>query len=300
MQIVGELKDQQMAQEIVDGLKKLGIPAESHFIHDQQLYIITLPTEEFLPQAQDYYRVKLGFKKSIPVAQEWLKIQSIPRGETTYVMIVVSVVIYFLGILNIGDKLHNLLFIGSVEKGLFQEILHGQIWRLITPIFVHLGFLHILFNMLWFKDMGYLIEYSFGKKFLLRFIFISGFFSNILQYMVNGPQFGGMSGVLYAMLGFIWVHKKIKDDFQYSLPRFDIGMMIGWYFVCLTGALGPIANTAHGIGLVVGIIFAVLLGFKWETIRLKYFSLAVFFLIFTLLVEGYKLNGQFYFILMLQ
>jgi GlpG protein len=106
-----------------------------------------------------------------------------------------------------------------------------------------------------------------------------------------------MSGVLYAMLGFIWVHKKINQNFEYSLPKFDIGMMIGWFFLCLTGALGPIANSAHGAGLVVGILTAVVIGFKWDKMHLKFFSLALFFLIFTLAVEGYKLGGRYYFLL---
>jgi len=129
---------------------------------------------------------------------------------------------------------------------------------------------------------------------------VSGIISNLLQYCVSGPQFGGMSGVLYAMLGFIWVHKMINTDFEFSLPRYDIIMMIGWFFLCLTGWLGPIANTAHGAGLVVGILTATSLGFKWDKVHLQFFSLGVFFLIFTLAVEGYKLAGRYYILLWTQ
>jgi GlpG protein len=300
MHIVGELKDQRMVEEILSGLNKLGIPAESHFNTEHEIYVISLPTEEKLDEARDFYRVKLGFKKNREIDKEWVKIKTLPRGETTFIMIIISIAVYLLSFTNMGDALYNSLFIGKVDSSLFNEILHGQVWRLITPIFVHLSFLHILFNMLWFKDLGYLIEHNFGKNFLLVFVFVSGLFSNLLQYMVSGPQFGGMSGVLYAMLGFIWVHKKINQDFEYSLPRFDIGMMIGWFFVCLTGVLGPIANSAHGAGLVVGILAAVALNFKWEKIRIQYFSIAAFFLIFTLAVEGYKLKGRYYILLWLQ
>lgn len=300
MHIVGELKDKRMLDEIIQGLNNSGIPATGHFDQDSELYIISVPSEEFLNDARDYYRVKLGFKKEIAIDHEWVKIRSIPRGEITFSMIVISIVVYLISFSNMGEGLNSSLFIGKIESGLFYEILHGQLWRLITPIFVHLSFLHILFNMLWFKDLGYLLEHSFGKNFVLLFVLISGFFSNLFQYFVSGPQFGGMSGVLYGMLGFIWVYKKLNSDFEYALPRFDIGMMIGWFFVCLTGYLGPIANTAHGVGLVVGIIAAIAKNFKWEIIRLKYFSLGIFFLIFTLLVEGYKLSGRYYILLWLQ
>lgn len=300
MYVVGELKDEQMVHEIIDGLKKNGIIAEYHLNPADDIFTITVSSEEFLDQARDFYRVKLGFKKPMALDQEWVKIKSIPRGETTYIIVMICVGIYLLSFSNMGAIFYENLFIGKVDSSLFHEIKHGQIWRLVTPIFLHMSFLHILFNMLWFKDLGYLIEYNFGKNFLLIFVFVSGLLSNLFQYLVGGPQFGGMSGVLYAMLGFIWVYKQLNPTFQYSLPRFDIGMMIGWFFLCLTGVLGPIANTAHGIGLVVGIFAAIALQFKWEMIRIKYLSLGIFFLIFTLLVEGYKLGGRYYVLLWLE
>lgn len=297
MYVVGELRDQKMTNEILKGLSELGIKADTHFKAEHDIYVITLETDEFLETAQDFFRVKLGFKKPMKIDQEWVKIKTIPKGEMTYVMILISVGIYLLSFSNMGDALYATLFFGKVDSGFFYEIKHGQLWRLVTPIFLHMNFIHILFNMLWFKDLGYLIEFCFKRRFLLIFVLATGFFSNLLQYLVSGPQFGGMSGVLYAMLGFIWVYKKLNFDFEYSLPRFDIGMMIGWFFLCLTGILGPIANTAHGAGLVAGIMTAVFYQFKWNKVRLKYFFLAVFFLIFTLVVEGYKLDGRYYFLL---
>lgn len=297
MYIVGELRDQRMVEEIIEGLNIRGIVAQKIYDTNHDLYAITIESDERLAEAQDYFRVKLGFQKPMEIDQEWVKIKSIPRGQTTYNILILCVVIFILRFTRTGEDLYQTLFIGKVESGFLYEVSRGQIWRLITPIILHLSFLHILFNMLWFKDLGYLIEHNFGKAFLLKFIFISGIVSNLMQYFVSGPQFGGMSGVLYAMLGFIWVHKKIDAQFEYSLPRYDIGMMIGWFFLCMTGALGPIANTAHGGGLVVGILSAVFIRFKMDKIHLKFFAIALFFLIFTLAVEGYKLDGRYFYFL---
>ncbi len=295
MHIIGELKDKKMAQELIRGLRELGIEASLIFSESDDLYILSLASDEFLAQAQDFFRVKMGFKKSIEVDKEWIKIKTLPRGEATYAMVIFCVVIYGLSFTRTGDSLYEAMLMGKVDSSPFYEILHGQIWRLISPIFLHMNFIHVLFNMLWFKDLGYLIEFNFKKNFLILFVLGTGLFSNLFQYLVSGPQFGGMSGVLYALLAFVWVHKKLNPQFEYSIPRFDMGMMVGWFFLCLTGILGPIANTAHGAGLVAGILTAIAYGFKAQKKRFNYLFVALFFLIFTLAVEGYKLSGKYYF-----
>jgi GlpG protein len=296
MQIVGELRDKRMVDEIVAGIIKLGIPSESQYIPESDMYVIITPSEnaEQIEEARDFFRVKMGFKKERKIDQQWVKIKSLPRGEATYILVLVCCFIYGMSFSNMGTSLYSALFIGKIDSGPFYEIIHGQIWRIVTPVLLHMSFMHILFNMLWFKDLGYLLEFNFGKNFLLLFVLLTGIFSNVCQYLVSGPQFGGMSGVLYAMLGFIWVYKKLHSDFEYAIPRFDLGMMIGWYFLCLTGVLGPIANTAHGSGLVIGMTAASAMKFKMEKERMKYLGLALFFLVFTLIVEGYKLNGRYY------
>lgn len=297
MHVVGELRDPKMVEEILQGLKKCEIEATSQFIQEHELYLITVKDDSKAEEAQDYFRVKMGFKKPAEIDPQWVKIKKIPKGDYTFTMVMISVALYVLSFTQMGELLFSSLFIGKVDSSLFLEVSKGQVWRLITPIFLHMSFLHILFNMLWFKDLGYLIEFNFGKKFLLQFVLGTGLISNLGQYFVSGPQFGGMSGVLYGMLGFIWVYKQLHREFEYAIPRFDLGMMIGWFFLCLTGVLGPIANTAHGAGLVAGMIWAVFYRLRLEKGWINYFLLAVFFLIFTLFVEGYKLDGRYYLLL---
>ena len=296
---IGELRDKKMVEEIILGLKARGIPAEYEYLSEQDQYVILVPSSEYLVEATDFYRVKLGFKKPIEVDQQWVKIKTIPRQEMTYAVLVICVVIYLFSFTNFSTAFYGVLSFGKTESSFFYEVMHGQIWRLLTPIFLHMSFMHILFNMLWFKDLGYLIENVFGKSFFIKFLLISGVVSNTLQYCVSGPEFGGMSGVLYAFLGFIWVYKKINSEFEFPIPRYDVIMMIGWFFLCLTGWIGPIANTAHGAGLVTGIFTAVFFSFKWDKAHLKFLSLGTFFLIFTLAIEGYKLAGRYYILLWL-
>jgi uncharacterized integral membrane protein len=58
--------------------------------------------------------------------------------------------------------------------------------------------------------------------------------------------------------------------------------------------LDKIANMAHAGGMITGILVAVFVNFKLEKARLKYFGWAMFFLLITVMVEAYKLDGNFY------
>lgn len=132
------------------------------------------------------------------------------------------------------------------------EILHGQFWRLLTPIFVHFGFLHILFNVIWMMDLGGMVETRQGSRFFALQLITLGVVSNLAQYLVSGPLFGGLSGVVYGLLGYIWIRGKYDLTSGYYLHPTTVGSMLIWFFACLFGFLGSVANTAHAAGLVLG------------------------------------------------
>ncbi len=301
MILVGELSDKRLHDQMMSDLQAMNLSVSSTFHREHHVFSISVENPDDLAPAQDYFRVKLGFQKPQQIDEEWVKIKSLPRGQMTFYIVIACVGIYLLSFSSLGRALYDALFMGSVETGFLYEIKRGQIWRLWTPMFLHLSLMHILFNMLWFRDLGYLIEHRFGQNDLLKIMVISGLISNLLQYAVAGPSFGGMSGVLYAMLGYIWIYKKIDPNFDFSLPKRDITLMIGWLFLCMTGLLGPIANTAHAGGLFSGMLYALYRGhndqLKWGKTQLKYFILAVLFLAFTIAVEGLKLKGRYFILL---
>ena len=81
-----------------------------------------------------------------------------------------------------------------------------QYWRLVTPAFLHFGWLHIVFNSLWLWDLGSRLELLLGRVNLLLLVLVIAMVSNISQYYATGPSlFGGMSGVVFGLLGFSWV-----------------------------------------------------------------------------------------------
>ncbi len=142
------------------------------------------------------------------------------------------------------------------------EILHGQFWRLLTPIFVHFGFLHILFNVIWMMDLGGMVETRQGSRFFALQLITLGVVSNLAQYLVSGPLFGGLSGVVYGLLGYIWIRGKYDLTSGYYLHPTTVGSMLIWFFACLFGFLGSVANTAHAAGLVLGMAWGYVAGRK--------------------------------------
>ena len=129
----------------------------------------------------------------------------------------------------------------------------GQIWRIITPIFLHFGLLHIIFNMYWLYYLGGGLEGKLGLGRMFGFIIISAVISNLGQYLISGPGFGGMSGVNYALFGYIWIRGKNDPFFEMQLDQGTITMLLIWFAICFTGLVGNIANGAHTFGLIAGV-----------------------------------------------
>jgi membrane associated rhomboid family serine protease len=148
----------------------------------------------------------------------------------------------------------RLLFIADPGSQGFQDIMAGQLWRLVTPIFIHFGPLHLIFNMMWMWDLGRLIESRRGELFYTSFVLLVGIASNIVQYgFAHSPYFGGMSGVVYGLLGYAWMQGHYGSSLGFALNKSTVVMMLGWFVLCWTGLLGPIANWAHTAGLLIGV-----------------------------------------------
>lgn len=280
MRCIGSLHDERQAKHLSDFFAVSGIEhrmdmespgtwdvwiyAEDQLERARQIYqdYLKNPPVAFDPHVAhkaEALRQKVidEYKKNqarhIDVRTQWQGRGFFREAPITFVLIAVSVLVALYSQLGSAPQKVLHLFISEYRGGL-PEISNGQIWRLITPVFLHFGFLHVFFNLMWLKDLGAVIEKVKGSAFYLFLFVVTAVFSNLGQYFYSGPSFGGMSGVVYGFLGYVWMKGRFDPGSGLILMPGVVTMMMIWFVVCLTGFLGPVANAAHGVGLLVGVI----------------------------------------------
>ncbi len=139
-----------------------------------------------------------------------------------------------------------------------EYLAHGQYWRLVTPIFLHFGWVHITFNMLWLWELGRRIEHQGGAVHFISVVFFIAVASNLYQAAATPmASFGGMSGVIYGLLGYCAVYSAIMPRSDLRMPLAIYVLMLGSLVVGWLGIfdfLARMANTAHLSGLIFGVI----------------------------------------------
>jgi GlpG protein len=178
-------------------------------------------------------------------------------------LVAISVAVFILMTLFDQRKVVGPLLISEYIRPTLPEILDGELWRLFTPVFLHFGIFHIVFNMLWTWELGKLIEWRQGIWMLGILTLVVSISSNLAQYFVSGPLFGGMSGVIYGYFGYVWIQSLTNPQFKIQLNPVIVKLLLGWFLICWTGLLEKIfglnvANSAHTAGLVSGIVIALL------------------------------------------
>lgn len=303
MRCIGRL-DEARAQAFRDALHAAGIPNEIEQTPDGVWEIWVVPEdrvqegaallERFLrdPNAPEFREAsrraserRASEEKArrrrearyVDFARRWAPLGADRLGPVTLALIAASVAVALYSALGAKDERIMALHITAYETRVqgrsaviewtsgLPEIRRGQVWRLWTPIFIHYGILHLLFNMWWLKDLGSMVERRQSRWTLLALVLVLGALSNLAQYAPkeplgrtfealfrSGPAFGGMSGVLYGLVGYIWIRGRYDPRSGLNLNRSIVTMMIAWFFLCLVGFIGNVANAAHAAGLLGG------------------------------------------------
>ncbi len=133
-----------------------------------------------------------------------------------------------------------------------NEVAAGQWWRLVTPVFLHFSLWHLLFNLLWLQDLGTVLERALGTWRFAALVALVAVVSNLAQFLAGGVVFGGLSGVIYGVFGYLWVRGKRDFRFHVAFSPLTTGLLLVYLALGVFGVLGPTANAAHFAGLAAG------------------------------------------------
>lgn len=156
------------------------------------------------------------------------------------------------------DSAAGPVVVGS-KAPMFDSLRQGQVWRLVTPIFIHFGPLHLIFNMMWLWRLGQVIEARIGSLRFLAMVLLIAVISCTAEAgwataHADYSFFGGMSGVVAGLFGYAWMKHKLQPYMQIHVTDYEVGLMLGWLVICSLGLVGSIANGAHWGGLIVGML----------------------------------------------
>jgi GlpG protein len=294
---IGTIPKETDPARFVDHLETLGVTSRA--IDSKDGWAIWVHTEDKLPQAREEFaaytanpddvrfesaaetakkvrlekaRLDREYRKNMrDLKGRWDRIE-IRRRPLTVALMTISIGLYLvtslfpawrapiedtLGFFPRADRVAN----ADVVRGL-AAIQRGELWRIITPIFLHFHIWHIFFNMWALQQAGTVIEYRRGTKTLAVLVLLAAVASNVGQYIYSlnferfTVPFGGMSGVVYALFGYIWMKGRVQPEDGLILHPNSVRLMLLWLLLGFTG-FGQMANGAHVVGLIVGILFGI-------------------------------------------
>jgi len=152
----------------------------------------------------------------------------------------------------------NLLNFGAAQYRLAFH--HGEWWRFITPMFLHIGFMHLLFNTMWIAIIGIRLEKFIGHYKFLAIYLVSGIVGNVAMMLLSHNAVGaGASGAIFGLFGSMFIYalvtKKQPGDLSVQSLAILIILQVGFGFVAPSMIDGAVtSNTAHIAGLIAGFV----------------------------------------------
>ncbi|MDD5191732.1 MAG: rhomboid family intramembrane serine protease [Candidatus Nanoarchaeia archaeon] len=211
---------------------------------------------------------------------------------TTWI-IIINIIVFIFALLFMGifgsDKILSFLALQPVA------FFNGAIWTLLTSMFMHGNFTHLLVNMISLFFLGNFVEKLIGRKrfFWLYMIsgIVAGLFFVFLAYFLGNTDFGarifgspdiyavGASGAIFAIAGLLAVlTPKLRVYVFFVIPMQMWTAVVFLLVVLWAASIGaglPFGNTAHFGGLLVGVVYALYLRNKYRRktqLIARYFS----------------------------
>ncbi len=187
-----------------------------------------------------------------------------PWTPVVKLLIIINTIV-FLSLLIVGDRIHPTF--GMTYKNLIFSILGVNpitivkdftLWQLVTYLFVHDSFYHLLFNMLGLWWFGSDVERTFGSKKFLQYYFFTGVGAGIVSVFMHTPTIGA-SGAIYGLLlayGLLFPDRVLYLYFVIPVKAKYCVILFGLIeFIALMGTSSNINHSAHLAGIFFGILW---------------------------------------------
>ena len=245
---------------------------------DQQFLLVALPEQapvardllrqwqqgEVKPSEEDLSGVG-GFVKA--GALKWSMLGGLARSPLTLVLIIVCCALWLVAPLERPNEWTRALLYPDFSLGtgtiVVSRVLDSftlvTLGKMLSPILLHGGLIHLVFNMTWLWDLGRRIEAVQSSLNFAGTIVVIALISNTVQYFEGGGNnFGGMSGVVYGLFGYIWMWQLFDPRKGLNLPRSLVIYMLAMLALFTYLDLDMIANAAHMGGFLAGIVYGAL------------------------------------------
>ncbi|MBE0367094.1 rhomboid family intramembrane serine protease GlpG [Pseudoalteromonas aurantia] len=129
----------------------------------------------------------------------------------------------------------------------------------LSPALIHIGIVHLVFNLGWWLHLGDKLINRVGPLQVVSISIASAIISNWAQYLFVDQNFGGLSGVVYALLGYAWIYSQRNPSQAALVEKPVVGFMLIWMALGFTDLLFVnMANWAHLFGMLTGMLLAIL------------------------------------------
>lgn len=201
----------------------------------------------------------VGLPPPFGIARPTFYLRIVPPHVTRFllaanVVVFVAMIVYGYFAYGTVDGTQDIRVLADFGAKINEFIMAGQVWRLFTAMFLHIGVLHLLFNLYALNALGPLVEGYFGHlRFAIIYI-LGGLFGSLASYAFSPVPSAGASGAIFGLAGAVTIYfLRYRENFgargrailQNMLVVIGINLVFGM-------AMAGIDNWGHVGGLVGG------------------------------------------------
>lgn len=192
--------------------------------------------------------------------------RAVPRTLVVWVITAINVAVFLAMEASGGStSTRTLILFGAKVNPL---IAHGEYWRLLAAVFIHIGLMHLVFNSIALLTFGRLAEAIYGHWRFFAIYIVSGITGAAFSYFFSRGVSAGASGAIFGIAGALAIFFAVNRNKGPIAGQGQLGSIVALLAInAVFGITNPmIDNWAHGGGLIAGAALAAWLTPRFEPV----------------------------------